>query len=209
MDKPQVFWDAYRVRWEAKLEQWNDRCRREGWPHNSNQRNLAWSEWIIQAAEAACQDYADLLQRKVSVGRHTNCPIDVFAIEKNPQNTNVYEYVVAFESEQKSHPGKGSWHKEFKDLCGTSAEIRVLASVFKVREGPSFRAKLEKWVESMRSHCKGPQGDFLLIFGPEWISDEFPWLIYSLERDFKLRPLTSAEPFIPRRVINRNKPREV
>jgi hypothetical protein len=206
-DKPRLFWDAYRTRWEAKLEQWYDFCRRERLIEGSRPRNQAWTERIYQAADQACLDFAAQLQTTVEIGRNANCPIDVYARNLGDETQHPYHYLVAFESEQKSYPGKGNWHKEFKDLCGTNAELRVLAGVFKEGEGPGFRARLEQMLRDMRSFWRGPQGDFCLIFGPEWTKDEFPWLILSLEQDFSLRDVPS-EPFIPRQVMNRNKPCE-
>jgi hypothetical protein len=96
------------------------------------------------------------------------------------------------------------WREEFRKLCKIKAEIRVLSSTFKSGTGAHFSAFLKERLDSMRaSFDAGPQADYCLIFGPESTLEdpEQPWLAYSLERDFTLRELTSAQPLRPRLVI--------
>lgn len=199
MDRPQVFWDAFRRRWRVRLGSWAEMRSKM----SSSEVTPEWTEMIKRAAEEACDDFAKHSGIDVRIGREGHGRLDVFA-----EDRRTGELVVAFESELAYWGFRGGtkdWREEFPKLCQKNAKLRVLASTFRPRTGRNFRSFLSQKLESMKQcFTGGTQGDFLLIFGPEdTISDPSQcWLAFSLECDFTLRDLVSAKPLYPRRIIS-------
>jgi hypothetical protein len=201
MENEQVFWDAYRPAMRKRMALWDVRASGK----RGRKRTDAWTELMIESAIEACERYACHYGRSLIVTPEVTYRcyrIDVLATDRQTG-----EFVVAFESELAYWGYRGGtkdWREEFSKLCAIKAELRVLSSTFRPLTGPQFPAFLRERLDSMREHfVNGEQGGFCLGYGPEDSTKdrEHPWLAYSLERDFTLRPLVAAVPLRQRRVI--------
>ena len=117
-DRPQLYWDAFRRTWRRFLKLWR-----------SGDSVPRWTALIIESAEQACNAYARELGREAAVGREGYGRIDVHATDVETR-----QLLVAFESELAYWGYNGSsgkdWREEFRKLCKTPAELRVLSSTF-------------------------------------------------------------------------------
>lgn len=201
---PQIFWDAFRKRWRARLAGWGPLSA----PLSGQVRTQAWTEVLKSAGEQACRDLADAHGVPCSVGRERHGRLDVFAAVPGQ-----VRLLVAFESELAYWGYNGAsgkdWRQEFPKLCRVDACLRVLSSTFKAGTGASFPAFLRGRLDSMAADFRtASPGAWCLIFGPEDTRRDphQPWLAYSLELDFSLRLLRSEVPLRPRQVIEGREP---
>jgi hypothetical protein len=194
VDRPQLFWDAFRKRFRANI------------PSLKADELADWTALRTRSGVEACAIYARGIGREVVIGTegHYQLPtgrrarMDVYARDRSTG-----ELVVAFESELAWWGYNGTsgkdWSEEFPKLCGIRADLRVLTSTFKVGTGAGFPAFLREKLDSMRgAFDRREPGEFCLAFGPEY-SKKDPrqdWLAFAVEDDYSLRSLTSAKPLI-------------
>ena len=115
-----------------------------------------------------------------------------------PQTPCTGELVVAFESELGLWHRKGGWENEFEKLCRIQARLRVLYCTFEVGEGRRYPGLLRERLRQTQPGFDHNQGEFLLIAGPAYNSDDplQPWLAYSIAAGLELTPLSLDDPLL-------------
>ena len=187
----QAFWDAYRKRVKVNLTDWGERRRLYSW--SPKVRTEEWTSMIKKTAMDACHDLEPLLGCILDVGGERINRLDVHAT-----NARTGELVVAFESELGLWHRKGGWENEFAKLCNIDAKLRVLYCTFDVGEGRRYRGLLRERLWQTQPNFDHNRGEFLLIAGPAYNSEDplQPWLAYSIDDGLELTPLSLDDPLL-------------
>src|SRR5262249_1984543 len=146
-----------------------------------------------------------------------NKPFDAFATYAHGP-VGGHHILIALESEARAYPYEKNgepvdWRHEVKDLLGASATFRVLIGTY-----PLSKPRLDSQIKFERqlrdvlggapflASRRATDGEFLLIFRPDYIRERDPVVAWAWERDGSLRPLRFRETFVPLQVCERNKP---
>jgi hypothetical protein len=215
LDKPQIFWDAFRKDLRILIYKFDNTLK-------GRARTDAWTRLRKQAAKRACKSYMDQLglgpfiiyaddEPNYEYNLGNGKRVDVAAVDPN---TN--KRFILFESElgqpgrddpRQPPGGKDPWTDEFAKLCQPEARagLRVVSGIFRPGRGATFPFDLAGWLAPMKEQFLTEPGPFCLAFGPEdmYRDPVQPWLAFSLESDFSLRPLTSERSLRPYYLVNK------